>query len=67
MIHDSSVVSLQTGIFRTNCIDCLDRTNVVQSLLAKKSLLDQFNVCLFVAAFSISTGLSVLSSSGGCL
>ena len=20
----------QTGIFRTNCIDCLDRTNVVQ-------------------------------------
>lgn len=43
MIHDSSVVSLQTGIFRTNCIDCLDRTNVVQSLLAKKSLLDQFS------------------------
>lgn len=23
-------VLLQTGMFRTNCIDCLDRTNVVQ-------------------------------------
>ena len=32
--------SLQTqkGVFRTNCIDCLDRTNVVQSLLAKENL-----------------------------
>lgn len=26
----------QTGIFRTNCLDCLDRTNVVQTLLARK-------------------------------
>lgn len=26
------------GVFRTNCIDCLDRTNVVQSLLAKRIL-----------------------------
>jgi len=43
MIHDFSVSSLQTGVFRTNCIDCLDRTNVVQSLLAKKSLNDQLS------------------------
>jgi hypothetical protein len=28
----------QSGIFRTNCIDTLDRTNVVQGLLARKSL-----------------------------
>ena len=28
----------QSGVFRTNCIDCLDRTNVVQSLIARKSL-----------------------------
>lgn len=28
----------QTGVFRTNCIDCLDRTNVVQSLLASQNL-----------------------------
>ncbi|KAL3860478.1 hypothetical protein ACJMK2_010600 [Sinanodonta woodiana] len=37
----SSVVSDQKGVFRTNCIDCLDRTNVVQSLLAKVTLEEQ--------------------------
>jgi hypothetical protein len=31
----------QMGYFRTNCLDSLDRTNVVQSLLAKESLIDQ--------------------------
>lgn len=35
---DSVVLSSQTGVFRTNCIDCLDRTNVVQSMLARRSL-----------------------------
>ena len=30
--------TLQDGTFRTNCIDCLDRTNVVQSMLARRSL-----------------------------
>jgi len=39
--RDGSVYSLQEGVFRTNCIDCLDRTNVVQSLLARRSLQDQ--------------------------
>lgn len=29
------VISKQSGIVRTNCMDCLDRTNVVQSFLAK--------------------------------
>ncbi|VDO29001.1 unnamed protein product [Haemonchus placei] len=31
----------QTGFFRTNCMDCLDRTNVVQSMIARESLTDQ--------------------------
>lgn len=31
-------VKRQTGTFRTNCIDCLDRTNVVQSMLAFRSM-----------------------------
>ena len=35
---DGHVVSTQKGVFRTNCIDCLDRTNVVQSMLARRSL-----------------------------
>ena len=34
----TSVKTSQSGVFRTNCIDTLDRTNVVQGLLARKSL-----------------------------
>ncbi|XP_036287956.1 phosphatidylinositol-3-phosphatase SAC1 isoform X2 [Pipistrellus kuhlii] len=32
------VVTNQEGVFRSNCMDCLDRTNVIQSLLARRSL-----------------------------
>jgi hypothetical protein len=32
------VRSLQTSVVRTNCMDCLDRTNVVQSMLARHTL-----------------------------
>ena len=31
----------QIGVFRTNCIDCLDRTNVVQSIIARRSVAHQ--------------------------
>ncbi|KAJ7552880.1 hypothetical protein O6H91_06G074100 [Diphasiastrum complanatum] len=31
-------VAEQRGVVRTNCIDCLDRTNVTQSLLGRKCL-----------------------------
>ena len=31
----------QTGSFRVNCIDCLDRTNVVESALARHILTSQ--------------------------
>lgn len=30
--------SRQTGVFRSNCMDCLDRTNVVQAYLAAETL-----------------------------
>ncbi len=33
-----SVSRLQTGVIRTNCMDCLDRTNVVQSMIASENL-----------------------------
>lgn len=33
-----NVLQVQKGVFRVNCIDCLDRTNVVQGLLAKRIL-----------------------------
>ncbi|KIJ45625.1 hypothetical protein M422DRAFT_166497 [Sphaerobolus stellatus SS14] len=37
-------VRLQNGVFRTNCMDNLDRTNVVQSSLAKWTLTQQLRV-----------------------
>lgn len=40
LLEDGTLVSAQDGIFRTNCIDCLDRTNVVQSMIAKRVLND---------------------------
>lgn len=33
-----TVLSKQHGIFRTNCLDCLDRTNVTQTALAREML-----------------------------
>ncbi|CAN0846689.1 Phosphoinositide phosphatase SAC8 [Linum grandiflorum] len=35
---EGKIVEEQKGIIRSNCIDCLDRTNVTQSFLAEKSL-----------------------------
>jgi hypothetical protein len=32
-------VAGQKGVFRTNCMDCLDRTNVVQSVIGRQVLL----------------------------
>jgi phosphatidylinositol 3,5-bisphosphate 5-phosphatase len=31
-------VSLQNGICRTNCVDCLDRTNAAQFVFGKRAL-----------------------------
>lgn len=41
---DGSEKRRQEGVFRTNCIDCLDRTNVVQGLFAKHVLHEQLVV-----------------------
>lgn len=34
----SSELRMQTGIARTNCIDCLDRTNAAQFVIGKRAL-----------------------------
>ncbi|KAG5747845.1 hypothetical protein H9Q70_009487 [Fusarium xylarioides] len=42
--HDGSgqarmvVVLLQEGVFRTNCLDCLDRTNLVQTMISQMAV-----------------------------
>ncbi|KAG9345110.1 hypothetical protein JZ751_009651 [Albula glossodonta] len=38
---EGKVLEHQEGTFRSNCMDCLDRTNVIQSLLARRSLNSQ--------------------------
>jgi len=38
---DGTVLQRQNGVFRVNCIDCLDRTNVVHSMLARIALENQ--------------------------
>ncbi|EXJ84760.1 hypothetical protein A1O3_05432 [Capronia epimyces CBS 606.96] len=35
---EESGLKLQNGVARTNCIDCLDRTNAAQFVIAKKAL-----------------------------
>jgi hypothetical protein len=34
----ANIIQTQKGTFRTNCMDCLDRTNVVQSVIGRKLL-----------------------------
>jgi len=40
-IDNGKIKNQQTGVFRTNCIDSLDRTNVVQSFIGLKILREQ--------------------------
>lgn len=35
--------SLQEGVLRTNCLDCLDRTNIAQFMFGKTALAHQLN------------------------
>lgn len=41
VVHQRSTFSRQSGAFRVSCLDCLDRTNVVQSAFARYMLLVQ--------------------------
>ncbi|XP_050940230.1 phosphoinositide phosphatase SAC8 [Cucumis melo] len=38
---EGNILQEQKGVIRSNCIDCLDRTNVTQCFLAQKSLTNQ--------------------------
>ena len=38
IILDGEVQKMQSGVVRTNCMDCLDRTNVVQSACGQRAL-----------------------------
>ena len=60
----------QTGVFRTNCIDCLDRTNVVQSLFAKRILekqLQHYGIIQYHETIDSHQQLSNLFKNSQCL
>jgi hypothetical protein len=38
MVRRTMTILQQEGIFRTNCLDCLDRTNLVQTIISKMAL-----------------------------
>ncbi|KAH7389998.1 SacI homology domain-containing protein [Pyrenochaeta sp. MPI-SDFR-AT-0127] len=46
-ISDDQIKQQQTGVLRTNCMDCLDRTNVVQSACARTALEAQLSAGSF--------------------
>ncbi|CCG82087.1 Inositol-1,4,5-trisphosphate 5-phosphatase 1 [Taphrina deformans PYCC 5710] len=35
---DKGIQLTQTGVFRTNCLDCLDRTNMIQNIISQAAL-----------------------------
>ena len=41
VVAEGKQVTKQTGVLRTNCMDCLDRTNVVQSACGRRALESQ--------------------------
>ncbi|KAG1470960.1 hypothetical protein G6F56_002389 [Rhizopus delemar] len=40
---DNQIICEQRGVFRTNCMDCLDRTNLVQNEISKRLLLNHLD------------------------
>ena len=45
MVEGENLVKEQTSVIRTNCMDCLDRTNVVQSTFARCVITRQLIDC----------------------
>ena len=41
--RENDELQIQTGVARTNCIDCLDRTNAAQFVIAKRALSHQLH------------------------
>lgn len=39
LVDRNQLIRTQQGVFRTNCLDCLDRTNVAQDILSQDALL----------------------------
>ena len=51
--YDSGELSMQNGVARTNCIDCLDRTNAAQFVIGKRALGHQLHALGIISNTSI--------------
>ncbi|CAE6441727.1 unnamed protein product [Rhizoctonia solani] len=56
-VRDGQVMARQHGVFRTNCIDCLDRTNVVQSAFARYVMNSQLQALALIKPTDIEADL----------
>ena len=51
--YESGELTLQNGVARTNCIDCLDRTNAAQFVIGKRALGHQLHALGIISDTSI--------------
>ena len=61
MEHDDISQYKQKGIMRTNCLDCLDRTNVVQSYISWAVLVSQLGLldCIIPSTIEAAGNLAI--------
>ena len=52
-LSESGQLSMQDGVARTNCIDCLDRTNAAQFVIGKRALGHQLHALGIISDTSI--------------
>jgi hypothetical protein len=57
---DAQSVRFQKGVIRSNCVDCLDRTNSFQSLLSETALIAQIEA---LVGWEVSEGVFHMSMS----
>ena len=51
--YHSADLRMQNGVARTNCIDCLDRTNAAQFVIGKRALGHQLHALGVISDTSI--------------
>lgn len=65
-VDQAGVICKQEGIFRVNCMDCLDRTNVVQAAIARVVMEQQACITNVLQVLSTSE-LNCYSQGNLCL
>lgn len=57
-VDQAGVICKQEGIFRVNCMDCLDRTNVVQAAIARAVMEQQVRSVFFCLDLGKETNIN---------